>query len=594
MPKAYSYIRFSTPEQEKGDSLRRQMELSEKYAEAHGLALDDSLHLRDLGLSAYSGEHRDRGALGGFLKLVEAGKIEKGSILLVESLDRLSREEITEALNQFLGIIGAGIKIVTLADNHEYTKETINANVGELIISLTIMARAHEESATKSLRLGKAWENKRVQAANGTRKLTATCPAWLELNSDKTKFEVIEERAEVIRTIFSMRLAGKGLTAIIRELNLTAAWKPDSNDPRKRPAQGWRESYVRRILSNRAVIGEYQPHKLTDGKRQPVGNPIPDYFPAVMDKDVFYRVQDQLKQNIRRGGRLGQVANLFPYIAKCGYCGGPMAYLDKGPGPKGGKYLVCDRARRRAKDCCKASVRYPEFENLVLTYCKGLRPQDILNDNNDTERILLQNEFEGKTGELNSIRKEIENIADTIARTSDQRVRDIFEKRMSEKLDERDKLTQILSHLKQQIDTLSRSFEETQLTLDSLNELFRVFTKAKDQKLIDTRLKVKSELRKLIRKIDIYPEGNPRFTVQTAQKALKEISSVAKDKEVMKQIRKEMIQRVENPKQFRFFYIRFSSGSIRSISPESILQLAWEFDKEGKAILLPSEKQGGN
>jgi DNA invertase Pin-like site-specific DNA recombinase len=28
-PKAYSYIRFSTPEQEKGDSLRRQMEGAE-------------------------------------------------------------------------------------------------------------------------------------------------------------------------------------------------------------------------------------------------------------------------------------------------------------------------------------------------------------------------------------------------------------------------------------------------------------------------------------------------------------------------------------------------------------------------------------
>jgi len=30
--KAYSYIRFSTPEQLKGDSLRRQLESSRKYA----------------------------------------------------------------------------------------------------------------------------------------------------------------------------------------------------------------------------------------------------------------------------------------------------------------------------------------------------------------------------------------------------------------------------------------------------------------------------------------------------------------------------------------------------------------------------------
>jgi DNA invertase Pin-like site-specific DNA recombinase len=34
-PTAYSYIRFSTPEQIKGDSLRRQVELSEAYAAKH-------------------------------------------------------------------------------------------------------------------------------------------------------------------------------------------------------------------------------------------------------------------------------------------------------------------------------------------------------------------------------------------------------------------------------------------------------------------------------------------------------------------------------------------------------------------------------
>ena len=35
-PKAYSYIRFSTPEQALGDSLRRQVQLAEEYARKHG------------------------------------------------------------------------------------------------------------------------------------------------------------------------------------------------------------------------------------------------------------------------------------------------------------------------------------------------------------------------------------------------------------------------------------------------------------------------------------------------------------------------------------------------------------------------------
>ena len=91
--KAYSYIRFSTPEQEKGDSLRRQIEQSETYAQTHGLTLDDSLRLTDRGLSAFHGIHRTKGALGEFHRLVEQGEIEPGSVLLVESLDRLLRDK---------------------------------------------------------------------------------------------------------------------------------------------------------------------------------------------------------------------------------------------------------------------------------------------------------------------------------------------------------------------------------------------------------------------------------------------------------------------------------------------------------------------
>jgi DNA invertase Pin-like site-specific DNA recombinase len=228
---AYSYIRFSTPEQRKGDSLRRQRELSERYAKDHGLIIGNRLQLQDLGKSAYSGKHRSEGALGQFLKLAEMGKIAKGSVLLVESLDRLSREQITTALKQFLAIIDKGIKIVTLIDQREYSQKTINTGCSELIVSLTIMARAHEESATKALRLSKAWERKR-KLANVT-KLTASCPAWLKLNDTKTQFDVIEDRVEIIRKIFDMKLSGKGLRSIIRELNGTQGiWKPKSRGKR--------------------------------------------------------------------------------------------------------------------------------------------------------------------------------------------------------------------------------------------------------------------------------------------------------------------------------------------------------------------------
>ena len=121
MPIAYSYIRFSSTEQLKGDSLRRQSDLSKNYAEANGLELDTKLNLRDLGISAFDKSNLNKGALGQFLKLVEDGMIARGSYLLVESLDRLSRDKVMDALGIFLNILNAGIIIVTMADNQVYS-----------------------------------------------------------------------------------------------------------------------------------------------------------------------------------------------------------------------------------------------------------------------------------------------------------------------------------------------------------------------------------------------------------------------------------------------------------------------------------------
>lgn len=113
-PRVYSYIRFSTPEQLKGDSLRRQLKMSEDWCERNGCTLDHSLKLHDLGVSAFKGRNATHGKLAAFLDAVDQGRVPKGSVLLVESLDRLTRNQVGEALELFLGILRRGIRIVTL------------------------------------------------------------------------------------------------------------------------------------------------------------------------------------------------------------------------------------------------------------------------------------------------------------------------------------------------------------------------------------------------------------------------------------------------------------------------------------------------
>src|SRR5947209_4027890 len=111
--RAFSYIRFSKPEQLKGDSLRRQMEWSEGLCTRKGWMLDGSLKLQDLGVSAFRGKHAATGRLAAFLAAIKQGKVHPGDVLLVESLDRLSRQDVDTGWEIFRGILKAGVEIQT-------------------------------------------------------------------------------------------------------------------------------------------------------------------------------------------------------------------------------------------------------------------------------------------------------------------------------------------------------------------------------------------------------------------------------------------------------------------------------------------------
>ena len=220
MALAFSYIRFSTPEQLKGDSLRRQLEWSEAYCRQHKHTLDTSLKLRDLGVSAFKSRNKEKGALSGFLAAVEQGRVKPGSLLLIESLDRLSRDEIGEALELFLGILRKGIKIVTRFPEDEFDKTAIN-DVAKIMTAIIYMSRAHEESATKSKRLTEAWKAKRAKLSE--KKLTRRAPAWLQLSEDRTKFVPIPEKIALVGASSRCLLKARASLKLSKDLTLKAS-----------------------------------------------------------------------------------------------------------------------------------------------------------------------------------------------------------------------------------------------------------------------------------------------------------------------------------------------------------------------------------
>ena len=107
---AYSYIRFSTPEQKKGDSKRRQLDESDAFCQENNLVLEKSRKFYDEGRSAFKGTHLSEGRLGDFLKLIEAGRVPRGSVLIVEAFDRLNRQDTLKALKTRLAQQAGGME----------------------------------------------------------------------------------------------------------------------------------------------------------------------------------------------------------------------------------------------------------------------------------------------------------------------------------------------------------------------------------------------------------------------------------------------------------------------------------------------------
>ncbi len=375
MPKAYSYIRFSSVRQQRGDSVARQTKLSVEYAAKNGLDLDTDLNLSDLGISAFDRSNLNKGALGQFLRLVEESRIPHGSYLLVESLDRLSRDKVMDALHIFMGILKAGITVVTLADEQVYSYEKVNENWSSLIMSIVIMSRANEESAMKSHRIRSSWDAKRKNIGN--KRLTKRCPYWLKPTADEKGFEFIPERVEIVRRIFKMSMEGVGGATIVKMFNKEGVpvFSPKSN--------GWQNSYIEKVFNSVSVYGALQLKLQRDGEQTELEE-IPDYYPAIMSKEEWLLAAAARKSRRTRGGvsKGKQLSNLFSGLLRCGYCGGPMNMGGNKKNLANGKsserkHLSCSNARRGVK-CTYIQWGYDDFEPLVLKFCKAVDLSQVL------------------------------------------------------------------------------------------------------------------------------------------------------------------------------------------------------------------------
>ncbi|WLC16632.1 recombinase family protein [Bradyrhizobium diazoefficiens] len=431
MKSAYSYIRFSTPEQAKGDSFRRQSEKAADWAKEHGYRIVDEMH--DLGVSAFRGKNTKQGRLGAFLAMIEAKLIEEGSVLIVESLDRFSRSQVREVLPDFLNVINAGIGVVTLADGRLFDIASLDKDNFSLLAGLIVMTRAHEESQRKSERVAAAWSDKRLQLRKSGLPLSDRIPGWLISERDaegRRTFrldEGEEGKANIVRRIFAETVQGRGRRAIVKGLN---------RDGKKSflSEAGWQPSSVIKIIRARTTLGEYQPHKRDEkGRLIPDGDPVKNYYPPVVDEDLWVRANTAVTVRRRDGGGRphSEVANLIRGLARCS-CGSAMQFLNKGKPPKGGQYYVCSSAARN--DGCE-NKRLWNAKNVERHVLQQIDPARVVAPFEPAEqrRGPSPQEFDLLIAERTAMR---DAATDAALRNAGKRVAAVYEQRVETLNDE--------------------------------------------------------------------------------------------------------------------------------------------------------------
>ncbi|BAO89064.1 recombinase family protein [Caballeronia cordobensis] len=385
-PRLFIYGRFSSQKQADGDSYNRQMTYAHEWAIKNGFEVDDSLTMFDHGLSAYKGDHVKKGALGAFLKAIQKEMVRPGDVLLVESLDRLSRAEELDALGQFATIVQAGITIISMQDGI-YNQERIRETQGGILhAALAVMTRAHNESERKSYLVTKtahaicrAWD-----AGQGkTRIPVGKDPSWVEWDKADKRFELRPDQVASLEAMIGFFRAGYSATRLFAQMEASGIPLPEGIGNVAR---------VNRVVKNRALVGE---------KIIQVGETtytIPNYYPAILTEDEFTSLQHVRKQRGRRVGK-GEVISFVTgmRLTFCAACGHAMANQNimnrsrraDGLPQDGHRRLQCSGEQKSVNRCRAGSCSIVPVERAVMEFCSDqMNLASLFVDGNEKTKTL--------------------------------------------------------------------------------------------------------------------------------------------------------------------------------------------------------------
>ena len=400
MATVHSYLRYSTSEQEEGDSIERQDNKAIEFCKKGKHTLSN-LRFRDLGKSGFRKKNLKNSALEAFLLAIKAGKIKAGDILYVEAIDRLSRsgikvtQKIVETIHEAKVNIAIGFPMEQVF-KHNTKNQLIDA------ITLAVYADVAHQYSLRLSGFGKSWwRTARKEARENGTAIAAVIPYWLDREGDE--FIVNKEKASVVRLIYKLAIAGNGASKICQELHERKIKAPRSKT--------WNKTFVRKVIRDRRTLGEMQFHELDeDGIRVPIG----DYYPSIFkNENTWIKANAKLDLRAVERGPSGDYVNLFQSITFNVNDNCPMYLSTYQQKRKSGKIinrrLKSKNAELGVTGADTATVDLNAFEFAFLKSVTGINPANIGKQNNNDAKLELV------VAKLTSVKKSLAEMQEDLA-----------------------------------------------------------------------------------------------------------------------------------------------------------------------------------
>ncbi len=409
--KAAIYARYSTDKQRE-TSIEDQFRLCQRYAQNEGFDVvaiygDDSIS------GSTPVAHRSGGA-----KLLEDARANRIDALIVEGLDRISRDQV-EQERIVRRLEHQGINIIGLADGYDSrmgSSRKVLRGIRGLINEMYLEDLRHKTHRGQDGQVtrgytagGLAYGYRSVREKNGSR------------------YEIVEEQAQWVRWIFSKYAEDWSIQRITHELNLLQAPSPRGSSWAissiyGSPAKGTG------ILNNQLYIGQYvwnrsQWIKDPDtGVPKRIERPLSEW--RIVASPHLRIISDELWQAARK--RMGSPntsnkgrppSSLLGGLMRCPKCGGPLIatskrhygcniHKDRGPTLCSGFYIPRELTETRLVEIIKQDLLSTEAQQAITSQL-----DTILFERNTTQREMASS----SQTRLSKLNQEIARLVEAIA-----------------------------------------------------------------------------------------------------------------------------------------------------------------------------------